>query len=171
LAESASRPALRKAPATVVVDALRLPTRAGVAAGLAVWVATALSLGSPLYALVSAVIVSDLDPAQTRKLAIPRMIGTAVGATVGCLATLVAQPTAIAVTIGVLLPMFICQLFRRPAAAKVAGYVSGIIILSFATDPWTHARDRLVETLLGILAAAAVSAVPPLFRRTKQEGE
>ena len=148
-----------------LTEALRLPTRAGVAAGLAVLVATALSLGSPLYALVSAVIVSDLDPAQTRKLAVPRMIGTAIGATVGCLATLLVQPTPLAVAFGVLLPMFLCLLFRWPAAAKVAGYVSGIIILSFATDPWTHARDRLVETLLGILAAAAVSAIPPLMRK------
>jgi uncharacterized membrane protein YgaE (UPF0421/DUF939 family) len=152
------------------LDALRLPLRASIAAGLAVAVASAFSLGSPLYAVVSAVIVTDLDAAKTRKLALPRMVGTTVGAGTGCIATLLAAPGPLSVTAGVLLPMFICQLFRQSAAAKVAGYVSGIIILSFATDPWTHARDRLLETLVGILAAAAVSAIPPLSRTPKSDG-
>jgi uncharacterized membrane protein YgaE (UPF0421/DUF939 family) len=116
------------------------------------------------------VIVTDVTAAQTRKLALPRILGTAVGAAIGCGATLVTQPGPISVTFGVLLPMLVCQLLRFPAAAKVAGYVSGIIILSFATDPWSHARDRLVETLVGIGAAALVGAVPVLWRpRKKQE--
>jgi uncharacterized membrane protein YgaE (UPF0421/DUF939 family) len=145
------------------IDALRLPVRAGAAAGLAVGIATAFSLGSPLYAVVSAVIVTDLEAAQTRKLAVPRMIGTAVGAAIGCIATLVTQPGVLSVTLGVLLPMFVCQLLRFPAAAKVAGYVSGIIILSFSVDPWSHARDRLIETLVGIGAAFIVGAIPVLW--------
>jgi len=141
-----------------------------VAAAAAVGVATALDLGSPLYAVVSAVIVCDLDARQTRKLALPRMVGTVVGALIGCLCTLSMRSGPLAVGIGVLLPMFVCQLLRFPAAAKVAGYVSGIIIISFAADPWTHARDRLIETLVGILAAAAVSAVPALVGPKKAEG-
>src|SRR5437764_2235012 len=45
------------------IDALRLPVRAGLAAGLAVGVSIMFSLGSPLYAVVSAVIVTDVDAA------------------------------------------------------------------------------------------------------------
>jgi uncharacterized membrane protein YgaE (UPF0421/DUF939 family) len=150
------------------VDALRLPVRAGIAAGLAVGAATVFSLGSPLYAVVSAVIVTDVEASQTRRLALPRMIGTAVGASVGCLATLLVQPGVLAVAVGVLLPMFLCQLLRQPAAAKVAGYVSGIIILSFSANPWEHARDRVIETVVGIVAAFAVSAVPVLYRKAAQ---
>jgi uncharacterized membrane protein YgaE (UPF0421/DUF939 family) len=149
------------------IDALRLPLRAAVAAGLAVAVATTFALGSPLYAVVSAVIVTDLDAAQTRKLALPRIVGTAIGAAIGCMATLLVHPGAVAVVVCVMLPMFICQLLRQPAAAKVSGYVSGIIVLSFSASPWTHARDRLIETVVGILAAAAVSAVPALHRPVK----
>jgi uncharacterized membrane protein YgaE (UPF0421/DUF939 family) len=119
--------------------------------------------------VVSAVIVTDVDAAHTRKLALPRILGTAVGAAIGCIATLVAQPGILSVTIGVLLPMVICQLLRHPAAAKVAGYVSGIIILSFSTDPWSHARDRLVETLVGIGAAFVVGAVPMFWPGKKQQ--
>jgi uncharacterized membrane protein YgaE (UPF0421/DUF939 family) len=147
---------------------LRLPVRAATAAAVAVAVASAFSFGSPLYAMVSAVIVTDLDAAQTRKLALPRMVGTVIGAAVGCVATLLVRPGALAVAACVLLPMLLCQLMRQPAAAKVAGYVSGIIILSFANDPWTHALDRLLETIVGILAATAVSMVPPLYRPQKK---
>ena len=136
--------------------------RAAIGAGLAVGVAMLLGLASPLYALVSAVIVTDLDSAKTRKLAIPRMIGTAIGAGTGCVATLFVQPGALSVIGAVLVPMFLCQLLNQPAAAKVAGYVSGIVLVSFSANPWAHARDRLGETVVGILAAALVSAVPLL---------
>ncbi len=151
-------------PAVDPIAALQLPLRAGVAAGLALAIAFLFHFGSPIYAVVSAVVVTDLDPAQTRKLAGPRMIGTFIGAAVGCIATLLMHPGIVPVTIGVIVPMYLCHLLRFPAAARVSGYASGIIILSFASDPWTHARDRLVETLVGILAAAAVGMIPLLYR-------
>lgn len=152
-------------------DLLRLPVRAGIAAALALTVASALAFGNPLYAVVSAVIVTDLDATLTRKLAIPRMVGTVVGAGIGCLVALLGHPGAIAVAAGVLLPMFVCQLVQQTAAAKVAGYVSGIIILGFSDQPWAHALDRLLETIVGILAATAISVVPPLYRRAKKADE
>lgn len=133
--------------------------------------ATLFSLGSPVYALVAAVVVSDLDAAQTRKLALPRVLGTALGGGIGCLATLLFTPGPVAVAFGVLLPMYLCQLLRFPAAARVAGYVSGIIIFSFAAHPWSHAVDRLFETLLGIAAAWLVSIVPALYRPAKARDE
>lgn len=149
------------------IDALRLPLRAGVAAALAYGVAASLPLGSPIYALVSAVVVTDVSAVETRKLAFPRMLGTFIGGLVGCLATLVASANPLTVLFGVLIPMLLCRLLGVPAAARVAGYVSAIIIVGFAAHPWAHARDRLSETLIGIGAAFVVSLVPLLAPQRK----
>ena len=145
------------------IDALRLPVRAGLAAGVAYWAAEAMGLGGPIYALVSAVVVTEVDAAHTRKLALPRMLGTLVGAAVGTLAALSIPARPLMVAAGVAAAMVICGLLRVPAAARVAGYVSGILMVGFAVDPWAHARDRIGATLVGIVAAALVSLVPLLL--------
>jgi uncharacterized membrane protein YgaE (UPF0421/DUF939 family) len=49
-------------------------------AGLAVAIAELLRLQYPLYALIGAVIVSDLSPSQTRQLGLRRLAGSALGA-------------------------------------------------------------------------------------------
>ena len=151
--------------------AFRLPLRAGIAAGIALGVALAFSFGSPIYAVVTAVVVTDLDPAQTRKLAGPRILGTCIGGIFGGVATLLVHPGIAPVVVTVILAMYVCQLLHLPAAARLAGYVSAIIILGYASDPWTHARDRLIETVVGILAAAAISALPLRYRpETEKNG-
>src|SRR6266480_579294 len=66
-----------------LIPAFQLSLRAAVAAGLALVAAQLLRLEHPLYAMISAVIVTDLVPSQTPKLALPRLAGTLVGSAIG----------------------------------------------------------------------------------------
>jgi len=99
---------------------LQLPIRAAVAAALAVGAAQLLQMPYPLYALVGAVIVTDLSPVQTRKLGGWRMAGTVLGAAVGAALGQVMQGP-IAIGLGVLVAMLLSGLLRLRGAAKVSG--------------------------------------------------
>jgi uncharacterized membrane protein YgaE (UPF0421/DUF939 family) len=156
--------------ASSLVAGLQLSLRAAVAAGLAMAVTAWLGLPYPIYALVAAVIVSDLSPLQTRQLGLLRMAGSALGAAVGALLCGAATPGEWAIAAAILPAMLLSHLLGLTGAAKLAGYVCGIVMLNHSGAPWTYAWHRLAETAIGIAAAMLVSYVPRLVRMEEPAG-
>ena len=143
---------------------LQLALRASVAAGTAVALAQLFGLAHPLYAFLAAVIVTDLDPSQSGKLALYRLIATAVGAVCGALLTPLLPTGPVAIGFSILIAMLACQLVQVPDAAKVAGFICGIIVLENSSAPWVSALGRFLETTLGVVVALLVSFVPKLLK-------
>jgi uncharacterized membrane protein YgaE (UPF0421/DUF939 family) len=152
-----------------VVPALQLSLRAAVAAILAFGVAQLLHLPHPVYALISAIIVTDLQAVETRRLAVPRLIGTLIGSLFGAAMNSVLPPSLWVLGVGIMISMFVTQLIALPATGKVAGFVCAIILLDHGDAPWTYALYRMIETALGIGAAMCVSVVPKLMQPKEDE--
>jgi len=148
------------------VTAIQVSTRASLAAALAVVVARLIELEFPLYALIAAIIVTDLSPARTRQLSLQRLVGTVIGAATGAVVSIMSPTThggPLTIAIGVLVAMLLSHVFRMTAAAKLAGYVCGIVLLNYNDHPWSYASYRFVETLIGITTAVIVSFIPALI--------
>lgn len=144
-------------------EPLQIAVRSAVAATLAVALARLLGLAFPIYAMIAAVIVMDLSPARTRRLAWQRIAGTVLGGAIGAALSL-AGASEWVIFLGIAAAMLACVALRLEDAAKLAGYVAAIVLLDHTATPWTYAGWRVAETLLGIAVAVGVSAVPPLMR-------
>jgi len=150
--------------------ALQLAVRAAVAAGLSVAIAQYLRLEHPLYAMIAAVIVIDLSPGETRHLGLTRFGGTVIGAGVGGLLSQTMRSNPFSLALGILVSMVLSSVLRLKDAARLAGFVSGIVLLNYSEAPWPYTYHRLLETTLGIAMAVLVSYVPKLIPANARRG-
>jgi uncharacterized membrane protein YgaE (UPF0421/DUF939 family) len=146
-----------------LVLATQLATRTAAAAALSIAVAQFFRLQSPINALITAVLVTDLSPSETRKRALRRFVGTVVGAAIGAAVNSVLHPNPYTIGMGIVIAMMLCHVLRLRDAERVAGYVCGIVLLNFSEDPVYYAVRRLFETGLAISMAVLVSFVPKLI--------
>ena len=147
-----------------MLPGIQLSLRAALSAALSVALADALRLPFPLYAMIAAVIVTDLSASQTRRLGFPRLVGTVIGGALGATlsAWLGSGPAAVAV--GIAVAMTLSYALHIPVAARLAGYVCAIVLLERQDAPWSYALARLIETMLGVSCSMFVGCIPKLLR-------
>jgi uncharacterized membrane protein YgaE (UPF0421/DUF939 family) len=141
----------------------QLALRAAIAGAFAVAIAGYFSFDFPIFAFITAVIVTDLSAAESRKQGLARLVSTIVGAIWGAILAPVIPSGPLAVGFSVLVAMLTCQVFAGSGGARVAAFVCGVIVLASPAEPWLYALHRLAETILGVAVAWAISFVPKLF--------
>jgi uncharacterized membrane protein YgaE (UPF0421/DUF939 family) len=151
----------------VQLSAIQLAFRAGIAGGLATWIAMRLTLEHPTYAFVAAVIATDLSVAQSRKLGLRRIFATAIGGLCGAGLSQLLGPGSGAVGVAVFVAMVVGSLLGAGEGTRVAGFICGIVVLEHSAEPWVYGAQRFVETALGVLVAWGISFLPTLIRKTE----
>jgi uncharacterized membrane protein YgaE (UPF0421/DUF939 family) len=155
---------------TELLSGIQLAIRASTAATASLLVAGALELDYPIYAFIAAVIVTDLQPPQTRQLGLRRIVSTVIGAATGAVLSPLLPAGTLAIGAAIFLAMLLCALLRVKDGSRVAGYICGIVLLDHSAEPWSYAFFRLVETLIGVGIAWLIACVPLLIR-TERVGE
>ena len=131
--------------------------KTALAAGLCYWLSTRFGLHEGYWSAISAIIVLQSNVGSTVTASRDRLIGTAIGAVMGWLASPWArQPLAFALAI--LLVFLICGSFGLKNSSRLAGVTVTIVMLVQRNGShWRIAMDRFFEVSMGILVALAVS--------------
>lgn len=139
-----------KRPPKNLAYGLQIGLRASIASLLAAWTALRLGMDYPIYAVIAAIVVTDASPEVTRKTGLLRLVGNVIGAVLGGgIGSLLGHSPPVMAG-GVLVSILLCELTGLRDAAKITGYITGIVIMFHGDSPWLYATDRFIETSLGL---------------------
>ncbi|MDV3427515.1 MAG: aromatic acid exporter family protein [Bacillota bacterium] len=127
---------------------------------------------SPFYACIAAVITMQNSMNNTIKVGFNRMIGTLIGAAVGAVLTSIYAHSLILTSIGIVIVIFLTNLFKRSGSSSIACIVYLAIMVNIKnTTPLEYSIFRVIETFLGIIVAVCVnlSIAHPDRRRNKEQ--
>ena len=141
--------------------------KTGLAAGLCYWLSLHFGMHEGYWSAISAIIVLQSNVGSTVTASRDRFIGTAIGAVLGFLASPWRRhPAVFAATI--LVALVLCGLLNLKNSSRLAGVTITIVMLVDRNGShWTIALDRVLEVVLGIVVALAVSVLV-LPRRARQ---
>jgi len=150
LPDSLNRQALKKR----AIEAFKT----GLAAVLCLWLGKLLGLSNSYWAAISAIVVMGSDTSVTFISCRDRLIGTAIGASLGWAAAYYWHGHFLLYGASVMVAVFACGLLQFEKAGRLAAVALTIIVLIYSgKDPGRAALARFCEVSLGIVVALAVT--------------
>jgi uncharacterized membrane protein YgaE (UPF0421/DUF939 family) len=149
------RAATPKGMSTILLGKMAL--KIAIASAISLIIAQGLQWEYPFYAVIAAIIVMSSTHGSTLKLGIQRLIGTTIGAIAGAIFAITLGSNSLSLALCVFVTIFFASYWKFNEAAKLAGYIAAIVILSHSQSPWIYAWHRYLETFLGISVALLVN--------------
>jgi uncharacterized membrane protein YccC len=132
--------------------------RTALAATLAYWITGLLHLPGGYWAAISAIVVMQSEVGATVLASRDRLAGTAMGAVVGLLTSLVWHRSFLVFGLAVLAVMMLCAALHYKNAGRLGGVTVAIIVLVPYPGPlWRIALQRFLEVSFGILISLFVA--------------
>jgi uncharacterized membrane protein YgaE (UPF0421/DUF939 family) len=142
------------------IDRLKHAAKTGFAAMLSYYLARFLRLPESYWAAISAIIVMYSDVSSTVRASGYRLVGTAIGASMGAVFAALFGQRLWAFGVAVTLTVLVCALLGFAEAARLAGVAVAIVMLvGHPGRPWIAALHRFLEVSFGIVIAVVVSVL------------
>jgi uncharacterized membrane protein YccC len=151
---------------------LLLALKTAAAAGICYWLAKLAGLSDGYWGSISAIIVLQSNVGSTVTASRDRLIGTLIGAAVGAVFLLLGDSIWIYL-LAVIAAMVTCSLLGLKNSVRLAPVTVTILMLVHRTGSnWTLPLHRVLEVLLGIVVALAISTLvlPSRARARLQDG-
>ncbi len=147
---------------------LLLAAKTTFAAALCYWVAGLLGMKDGYWGSITAIIVMQSNVGSTITASRDRLIGTLIGASFGAVFSLLGDGLGPYI-LAVIVAMSACSLLGLKNSSRLAGVtVSILMLVHHGGSSWILPMHRVLEVLLGILVALAVSTlVFPSRARTR----
>jgi uncharacterized membrane protein YccC len=145
--------------------------KTALAAALCWWIAMRFGLTDGYWGAISAIIVLQSNFGATISASRDRIFGTLIGAALGFSFSMFgALPWNF--ILAVLTAVMICGLLGLRSSSRLAGVTISIVMLVKTGSHWTLALHRVLEVMLGILVALAISTLvfPDRARLRLREG-
>ena len=142
------------------------------AAALSWWLAKLFGVRDGYWGSISAIIVLQSNVGATVTASRDRIIGTVIGAVLG-FAFAPMHPLLLGYVLAMLVAMIVCGLMGLKNSSRLAGVTVTIVMLVHREgSAWGLALDRVIEVLLGIVVALAVTTlvVPDRARIRLRDG-
>jgi uncharacterized membrane protein YgaE (UPF0421/DUF939 family) len=152
---------LRKLSLNLVTMAhFKHAAKTGLAAVLAFYLARFIRLPEDYWAAISAIIVKYSDVTSTIKASWQRLVGTAIGVSLGGAFTALFGQQLWAFGVAVTITVLLCGLLGFADAARLGGVAVAIVMLvGHPVRPWIAPLHRFLEVSFGIVIAVLVSAL------------
>ncbi|MGD0095219.1 MAG: FUSC family protein [Terracidiphilus sp.] len=132
--------------------------KTALAAGLCWWIAKLFGLNDGYWGAISAIIVLQSNFGATISASRDRILGTLIGALIGfTFAQFGALPWNF--ILAVLAAVIVCGMLGLRSSSRLAGVTICIVMLVKSGSHWTLALDRVIEVIIGIVMAIAVSTL------------
>jgi uncharacterized membrane protein YgaE (UPF0421/DUF939 family) len=143
-----------------IIGRVKHAVKTGIAAVLSFYLARFLNLPESYWAAISAIIVMYSEVSRTVKASGYRLVGTAIGVSVGGAFAAMFGQRLWAFGAAVTLTVLICALLGLAEAARLAGVAVAIVMLvGHPGRPWVAALHRFLEVSFGIVIAVVVSVL------------
>jgi uncharacterized membrane protein YccC len=144
-------------------DTLRLkqPLKTAVASAGAMAAYEGLHLQHGYWAVISAIIVLQSNLGRSIRASSNRLIGTAIGATIGAVTFHFTGRSVGGLAIAVGLTIWVCTLARLFDSFRLAGVTASIVMLIGEGTALRTGVDRFVDVALGVLIALLVTSIWP----------
>jgi uncharacterized membrane protein YgaE (UPF0421/DUF939 family) len=134
--------------------------RTALAATLAYWITGLLHLPGGYWAAISAIVVMQSEVGATIMASRDRLAGTAMGAVVGLLTSLIWRHSLLVFALAVLVVMMLCTALNYKNAGRLGGVTVAIIVLiPYPGALWHIALQRFLEVSFGIVISLLVAAI------------
>ena len=142
------------------IERLKHAVKTGLAAMLAFYLARFLRLPESYWAAISAIIVMYSDVSRTVRASGYRLLGTAIGVSIGGAFAALFGQRIWAFGVAVTLTVLVCALLGLAEASRLAGVAVAIVMLvSHPGRPWIAALHRFLEVSFGMVVAVVISAL------------
>jgi uncharacterized membrane protein YgaE (UPF0421/DUF939 family) len=132
--------------------------RTALAAMLAYWITDLFHLPGGYWAAISAIVVMQSEVGATVMASRDRLAGTAMGAVVGLLTSLVWHHSILVFGLAVLVVIMLCTALNFKNAGRLGGVTVAIIVLIPYPGPlWHIALQRFLEVSFGIVISLFVA--------------